>query len=547
MSFTFVDVEASRSRRIALLFSTLVIFYFFGALLLYAAVTMDSGFGLHRHGGAVPAASRGAAGTLQALPWVFGFALLAALAHWVLSVRRMIPRILDVVDGRPLDPEDRHHRVLANIMAEISAATGGRSFEAVTVNSRNLNAFALSDLGGHSVIGVTEALLVRLDRRQLEAVIAHEASHVLWGDCLTTTVSCSMAAVWAGLLRLSMPNRESGAGAGVTSVPARALPVLAVILFMRGLTLLLNIWLSRQREHRADATAVRLTRDPLALAGALQVITGGGRTGLPLAGDLAPIFIVSPVAVRGPNDSAAAGLFSTHPPPCERIAQLLTLAHADERALLAGLGHPPTPEAETPLTRPGDARKWFALEGLAWRGPFGAVELAALPWATLQTPVADAPGGAALPAWEHPEINVLLRRKRAGDAPTGGCPRCAGRLQDLTYEGVPLRKCESCRGRLVGRARFARILAREEQPASPDVLALARELVATAKRGPVLLEALEPGQLRCPDCGLEMKRKAYYALLPYRVEIDRCESCGVLWLDGRELELIEHFMSLGRG
>jgi heat shock protein HtpX len=543
--FTFVDIEAARSRRVVLLFTTLVVFYFLGALLLQAALTLGGPAHYFSRGMSDPAAGS-LRTSLRTLPRVFGGALVAAFVHWGCSVRNMIPRILAIVDARPLDPDDRHHRLLGNIVAELSAATGGRVFEAVTVNSRAMNAFALSDLRGRSVIGVTEALLVRLDRRQLEAVIAHEAGHVIRGDCLTTTISCSMAAVWAGLLRLSLPDRDDGVRSAVTSLPVRSLPLLAVIVLMRGLTLLLSIWISRQREYRADATAVRLTRDPLALAAALHVIAGDWRAGFRPGGDLAPIFIVDPRRSGQLVETVASRLLSTHPRSADRIALLLTLGHADERALTAGLGERPAPEAEMPLQRPGDQKRWLALEGTDWRGPFAAAELAALPWVSLFTRVADGVGSEPLPAWEHPQINLLLRHRQAGAGTPDACPKCGQPLRLVAYEGVPLRKCDGCRGRLVGRVQFSRILAREEQPASPEVRELARGIAAAKNRRQPLTAGLQPGRLRCPDCRAEMTRTLYHALLPHRLEIDRCESCGLLWLDERELELIEHFSSIGR-
>ncbi len=56
----------------------------------------------------------------------------------------------------------------------------------------SLNALAAADLKGNAVIGITEGLLSRLTRPQLEAVIAHEAHHILSGDCLETTVAASL-------------------------------------------------------------------------------------------------------------------------------------------------------------------------------------------------------------------------------------------------------------------------------------------------------------------------------------------------------------------
>ena len=112
------------------------------------------------------------------------------------------------------------------------------------------------------MVGVTEGLLTRLSRRQLEAVIAHEASHVAWGDSLVSTVACSMAAVYAGMLNMMLSGWQGRGRALHTRRSGFSLVgafLIVVVFVLRTLTRVLNTWISRASELRADATAVRFT------------------------------------------------------------------------------------------------------------------------------------------------------------------------------------------------------------------------------------------------------------------------------------------------
>jgi len=155
----------------------------------------------------------------------------------------------------------------------------------------------------------------------------------------------------------------------------------------------------------------------------------------------------------------------------------------------------------------------------------------------------------ASPAWEQAEINRLLKKLEAPAARPGACPACGGALAEVAYAGVPLHKCAACAGRLVGHERFARILARGEPQPPPEVHALALQLVRERLErvaGPRVAPVREAdGPLRrCPSCAKEMRRFAYEPLLPHRIMLDRCDPCGLLWFDGKELELIQDVLAL---
>jgi Zn-dependent protease with chaperone function len=91
--------------------------------------------------------------------------------------------------------------MLINIMEEIHVVTGNRrKMQCFVIPSLSMNALAAADLRGEAAIGITEGLLSRLTRPQLEAVIAHEAHHVLSGDCLETDAT-SIFGTYAAALK----------------------------------------------------------------------------------------------------------------------------------------------------------------------------------------------------------------------------------------------------------------------------------------------------------------------------------------------------------
>ncbi len=182
------------------------------------------------------------------------------------------------------------------------------------------NAFATSRDPEHASVAGTSGLLMKLDRNGLQGVIAHEMAHVgnfdiryamLVGVLVGTTVlisDFSLRGLWFG------DARRRGGGGQIQLIMLIIAIVLAVLapLFAR----LLRLSISRQREYLADATAIKLTRNPKGLADALQKISDD-REVLEVANRAtAHLYIVNPIKKF---EKRARGLFSTHPPIEERI------------------------------------------------------------------------------------------------------------------------------------------------------------------------------------------------------------------------------------
>lgn len=192
------------------------------------------------------------------------------------------------------------------------------------------NAFATGRDPEHAVIAVTSGILAKLEKAELEGVIAHELSHVGNRDILISTIVTVLVGVVVLLAdwfrhwsffggRRKNSNEGGGQLQLIIMVIAIALSILAPIFAM-----LMQFAISRKREFAADADGALLTRYPEGLARALEKIAHD-REPLEAANRAtAHLYIVSPFKadIEGGNPGLWMKLFSTHPPVKERIAAL---------------------------------------------------------------------------------------------------------------------------------------------------------------------------------------------------------------------------------
>lgn len=518
MPLTFIDIERRKSWRIALFFLVLMALYLVLTVVIAAAFHP---FPLLRTG---------------ARFWIFAgaAALLVAGFHFWSSARGAVSRVVKSLDAQPPDPQDRIHKMLLNIADEIHVVTGNRrKMRCLVIPSLSLNALAAADLAGDAVIGVTEGLLSRLTRPQLEAVVAHEAHHILSGDCLETTIAAGIFGAYsAALENISRATR------------GRSFVVPAVLLawVLLKLSTLLNLFISREREYRADAASVRMTRNPVALAETLHLLSRSWRGSGFIGRGFEMLCIVNPVATAlDEAEGLLPDLLSTHPPLRRRIDVLLNMARLDVTALEAK-----TTRKKQPSAQPSPEPAYYAMTPQSeWQGPLSIADLAVLPWLSPLTWIAGGSDGAVDRAWKHPALNAIFaHRLAAGEpAPSGDqCPRCRQPLVVTGYEGTQIRQCRFCGGALVDNGKIPRILARTERPCTDRVAALSRAVErenqrAQARRRPATRVPPAAPLLGCPRCKNPMFR-GFYSLV-YLVEVDRCSSCGVTWFDRDELEMLQ--------
>lgn len=240
---------------------------------------------------------------------------------------------------------------LFNVVEEMRIAAGlPKTPRVYIIDEKAPNAFATGLKPEDSSIAVTAGLLTRLNRDELQGVVAHETSHIMNRDSQFLTLASIMLGsivlisqvflrgMWfsgGGSSRRYRRDDKGGGGGGAAIIMVAAI-VLAILgpLFAR----LLYLSISRKREYLADACAVQLTRYPEGLASALEKIADND---IPLEAAnkvTAPMFIADPLALKGVSLS---GLGSTHPPIEERIkilramsqgASLVSYEHAFAKA-----------------------------------------------------------------------------------------------------------------------------------------------------------------------------------------------------------------------
>lgn len=216
---------------------------------------------------------------------------------------------------------------LINTLEGLTLAAGMRSVpKAYIIFDSAPNAFATGRDPEHAAVAVTTGLLDKLNRYQLEGVLAHELSHVADRDILLSTVVAVMVgmivllsdwvmrSMWYGGGRGRRSSRRDGGGNVILLIIALVAVILSPIIAK-----LLQLALSRRREYLADAHAIKLTRYPEGLAGALQVIANDTEP-LEVANKAtAHLYIANPLKEYG---GWMNSLFSTHPPIEERIERL---------------------------------------------------------------------------------------------------------------------------------------------------------------------------------------------------------------------------------
>lgn len=259
-------------------------------------------------------------------PGIFYFAFIFSLFMNVLSYWFSDSITLSLSKARPATREEFFD--LYTVTENLSITAGLPIPKLYVIDDPAPNAFATGRDKNHSAVAATTGLLARLDRSELEGVIAHELSHIGNRDTLLMTA----VVVLVGLVSIlsdifirsnmfrSRDNEDRGGGALflVGIILAILSPIIAT---------LIKLAISRKREFLADASGALLTRYPEGLASALQKISSYGAPMRTARTATAHLFIANPFGAdsEGTKEqkvSWLAKLFMTHPPVQERINAL---------------------------------------------------------------------------------------------------------------------------------------------------------------------------------------------------------------------------------
>jgi heat shock protein HtpX len=267
--------------------------------------------------------------------WVFGY--LTGFGFWGLGVALGIALLmtwgsyyssdkLAIKMSRAVPADETQFRELHNIVEELCIAAGLPKPKVYIMNDQAPNAFATGRNPEHAAIAVTTGLLERMNRDELQGVIAHELSHVKNRDTLVSTLAVTLVGVivlladwmiramfWGG--GRSRDNNAGGLGI-VVAIVGLILLILSPIIAQ-----LMQLAISRRREYLADIDGAFLTRHPDGLIHALEKLRDDPTVVRSASRATAHLWIESPIA-RVKSEGRGAWLnrlFDTHPPLDERI------------------------------------------------------------------------------------------------------------------------------------------------------------------------------------------------------------------------------------
>ena len=238
---------------------------------------------------------------------------------------------LKVSRAKPADPQE--YRRLYNLIEGLTIAAGLPMPRIYIVEDHAPNAFATGRNPKHAAIAVTTGLLEKMNRVELEGVLAHELSHIKNYDILVSTLAVTMVGAIALIADMAIrmlwftggrrdDNRDGNPAGAILAVVGFALLILAPLIAR-----LMQFAVSRQRESLADVSGVAMTRYPPGLISALEKLRDDQTVVGSASKATAHLWIEQPTARTREEGrmSRINRLFDTHPPLEERIAALKEL------------------------------------------------------------------------------------------------------------------------------------------------------------------------------------------------------------------------------
>ena len=335
----FQQQEANRRRTVLLVIGFVIFFAWlgFGGDYIYYLSTRDAPVTAYHH----------------VFPW-FGLVLtaIAVLTAWY-AYSTGPEKVLWSTGAREVvDATDPKEKQLVNVVEEMAIAAGVPRPRIWIVDDPDPNAFATGTDPLHAHLAVTQGLLDLCSRDELQAVVGHELGHVKNLDVrLMTTLAALVGAValmhdgatrvlrgggnWGGGGGGGGGGGSSGGGGGGKKGGAGPLLIVLLVVWIISWILapiiaqILALAVSRKREYLADAMSAQFTRNPLALASALQKIENADAPTTHIKRGAAHLCIADPLGRRlTGHEGMLADLLATHPPMAKRITILRGMGYA---------------------------------------------------------------------------------------------------------------------------------------------------------------------------------------------------------------------------
>ncbi|MBU3971651.1 MAG: M48 family metallopeptidase [Alphaproteobacteria bacterium] len=317
-------IWANNTRSLLLLagFPVLMIFIIYGLQL----VLMGFGF--------LPGTGRGLGDDMAlAASWLGGTIPLAFIVAgiWFAIAYFGSQTMIDAMTGAR-KVERKSEPDLYNLLENLAISRGLRTPTLRMIDNDSLNAFATGLHEGQYSITVTRGLVTALTRDELEAVLAHELTHVINRDVRTMVIASVFAGIISVIAELVFRSLIYSRGGGKRD-NKNALPLILIGLAFAAvgfaLAIVIRMMLSRTREYVADAGAVELTKNPDAMISALRKVEG--RSSLKGPDELQQLFLDNQ-----PDGVGLEGLFATHPSIQKRVEALVRFGGGVDPGVLSG-------------------------------------------------------------------------------------------------------------------------------------------------------------------------------------------------------------------
>lgn len=325
-------IWANNTRSILLLaaFPVLMIFIIYGVQL----VMMGFGF--------LPGTGRGLGDDMAlAASWLGATIPLAFVvaAIWFVISYFGSQTLIDMMTGAR-KVERKSEPDLYNLLENLAISRGLRTPTLRVIDDDSLNAFATGLHEGQYSVTVTRGLVNTLTRDELEAVLAHELTHVINKDVRTMVIASIFAGIISVIAELVFRSLLYSRGGRRDNKNAMPLILIGLAFAAVGfaLAIVIRMMLSRTREYVADAGAVELTKNPDAMISALRKVEG--RSSLKGPDELQQLFLDNQ-----PNGVGLEGLFATHPSIQKRVDALVKFGGGVDPGPWTGEASVPGPSA----------------------------------------------------------------------------------------------------------------------------------------------------------------------------------------------------------
>lgn len=250
-----------------------------------------------------------------------GFALIFSGISGFFSYYNSDKIVLAISKAKEVPREQNEH--LHNLVENMCIASGMPKPKIYMIDDTAMNAFATGRDPEHSTLCFTSGIVNKLEKRELEGVVAHELSHIQNYDIRLMSIvsvlvgTVTLLADWftRGMLYGGGRRRSSSRGGSIGGL----LFILGIILLILSpiIATLIKLAVSRKREYLADSSAALMTRYPKGLANALKKLAADHEVLEAANGATAHMYISNPIKGR-----KLSSLFDTHPPIQERIQRL---------------------------------------------------------------------------------------------------------------------------------------------------------------------------------------------------------------------------------